>query len=364
MSQEFSSRSSSESPRGRSRQAVTLKDVAADAGVSITTVSRVLNDQQSGVPIGEDTKQRVIAAAERLGYKPNLMARALRGAPSSLLGVIARDISDPFHIQILRGINEEAGKNQYRLFLGHVDYQPDVAVAYASMFEQSHADGIIVIGDLEGGDAALDILAAQHRFVVGVTDRTERRQVPGVYSDSTTGTDLAMEHLWALEHRNIMCVSDSRTYDGRLRANQYERFMHARSVSEHIQIHITDQEPEDAYELGKRILTQVVDEAGPTAIYATSDTTALGLMRAAFDYGVPVPDRLSIVGYDDIDIAAFIIPPLTTISQHGVDMGRAAARLLFSMMDRDLDRHEVADVVLEPELVARRSTASAPKGAS
>lgn len=344
------------------RAAVTLKDVAAHAGVSITTVSRVLNDQQSGVPISEGTRQRVIAAAATLGYKPNLMARALRGAPSSLLGVIARDISDPFHIQILRGINDAAGNNEYRLFLGHVDYKPEAAMAYASMFEQSHADGIIVIGDLEGGDATLEVLSSQHRFVVGVTDRTERRQVPGVYCDSIAGTDLAMEHLWELGHRDIMCVSDSRTYDGRLRANRYERFMHARGLSEQIQIHITDQEPDEAYELGRRILMPVQPNAGPTAIYATSDTTAIGLLRAAFELEIPIPDRLSIVGYDDIDIASFIVPPLTTVSQHGVEMGRAAARLLFAMMERGLARQEVADVVLEPQLVARRSTAPVPAG--
>lgn len=348
--------------RPRNRRAVTLKDVAAESRVSITTVSRVLNGQQSGVPIGEETKNRVIQAAAQLGYKPNLMARALRGAPSSLLGVIARDISDPFHIQILRGINEEAGDNEYRLFLGHVDYRPEMALAYASMFEQSHADGIIVIGDIEGGDAALDVLAAQHRFIVGVTDRTERRQVPGVYSDSAVGTDLAMAHLVELGHRDIMCVSDSRTYDGRLRIDRYERFMHARGLSQYIQVHITDQEPDQAYDLGMSMLRQVRPDSGPTAAYVTSDTTAIGLLRAAYELDIPVPDRLSLVGYDDIDIARHIVPPLTTVSQHGFEMGRAAARLLFAMIDKDLDSHEVADVVLQPQLVARRSTAAAPDG--
>ena len=94
----------------------------------------------------------MLAVAAELGYKPNLLARGLRGSRSSLLGVIARDISDPFHIQILRGINEASRVRDYRLFLGHVDYRPDVALSYSSMFESSHADGIIVIGDIDGGD--------------------------------------------------------------------------------------------------------------------------------------------------------------------------------------------------------------------
>lgn len=336
----------------------TLKDVAARAGVSVTTVSRILNAKESGIPIRQETRDRVFAVAAELGYKPNLMARALRGSRSSLLGVIARDISDPFHIQILRGINELSGERGYRMFLGHVDYQPRAALAYASMFEESHADGIIVIGDLQGGEDSLEALAERHRYVVGVTDRTERRQVPGVYSDSSAGTELAMEHLWSLGHRSIVCFSDSRTYDGRLRADRYERFMHSRGAGDLVQIHITDQEPHEAFRLGSRIFPGMGLGSDVTAIYATSDTTAIGLMRAAYGVGKRVPEDLSIVGYDDIDMAAYTIPPLTTVSQTGVDMGREAARLLFRMLDEELSGNEVSDVILGPELVVRQSTSS------
>lgn len=335
---------------------VTLKDVAAGAGVSVTTVSRILNEKESGVPIRPETRDRVFSVASQLGYKPNLLARGLRGSRSSLLGVIARDISDPFHIQILRGINSASSEHGYRLFLGHIDYEPEAAVAYGSMFEQSHADGIIVIGDLEGGQDSLEILASQHRYVVGVTDRTERRQVPGVYSDSSVGTELAMEHLWSLGHRSIVCVSDSRTYDGRLRANRYERFMHGHDEGDLVQIHITDQEPDEAYRLGQRIFPSMGLGADVTAIYATSDTTAIGLLKAAYELGVSVPRDVSIVGYDDIDIAAYTTPPLTTISQKGIEMGREAAELLFKMLAEELPGNEVADVTLVPELVVRDST--------
>jgi DNA-binding LacI/PurR family transcriptional regulator len=310
------------------------------------------------VPIREETRDRVFAVASELGYKPNLMARALRGSPSSLLGVIARDISDPFHIQILRGINELSGERGYRMFLGHVDYEPKAALAYASMFEESHADGIIVIGDLQGGDDALEALSARHRFVVGVTDRTERRQVPGVYSDSSLGTELAMEHLWSLGHRSIVCFSDARTYDGRLRADRYERFMHAHGVGDLVQIHITDQEPDEAYKLGSKVLAGMGLGHDVTAIYATSDTTAIGLMRAAYGVDKRIPDDFSIVGYDDIDMAAYTLPPLTTVSQTGMEMGREAARLLFQMLDENLSGSEVSDAVLTPELVVRESTAA------
>jgi len=328
--------------------------------VSITTVSRILNNRETGVPIRDETRQRILAVAKDLGYKPNLLARGLRGSPSSLLGVIARDISDPFHIQILRGINDLSRAKGYRMFLGHVDYRPQEAVTYSSMFEYSHADGIIVIGDFEGGDSTLDVLVEQHRFVVGVTDRTERRKIAGVYADSAAGTKLAMDHLWELGHRSIMCVSDSRTADGRMRIQRYESYLRERGAGDRIQVFITDQEPAPSFELGQRIFAAGGGHGGSsdpaTAVYATSDTTAIGLMQAAFQAGLAIPDRLSIVGYDDIDLAAYTIPPLTTVSQTGVEMGRAAAQLLFEMIERGLEREDVADVVLAPKLVVRRST--------
>src|SRR4029079_6615128 len=124
---------------------VTLRDVAERSGVSITTVSRILNGRDTGGPVRDETRERILASAAELGYKPTLLARALRGSRSSLLGVIIRDISDPFHTQVLRGVNEVARARGYRLFLGHVDWSPDVAAVYGSMFEQSHADGILIL---------------------------------------------------------------------------------------------------------------------------------------------------------------------------------------------------------------------------
>lgn len=338
------------------RVSVTLRDVANDAGVSVTTVSRILNDQPTGVPIRAATRERVMAAASRLGYRPNLLARGLRGSKSSLIGVIARDISDPFHIQILDGINDVLRAHDYRLFLGHVNYEARVAIDYGSMFERSHADGILVIGDIEGSEDALDALAQQHRFIVGVADRSDRRQIPGVYGDSRLGTQLAMDHLWDLGHRRIICVSDSRTYDGRLRIDCYEQYLRGHGATDQIRVFITDQEPAPSFELGQRIFAASADRDLATAVYVTSDTAAIGMLRAAYQAGIPVPERLSVVGYDDIDIAPYTVPPLTTISQSGVEMGRVAARLLLELADNDLDRDAVNDVVMAPTLVVRQST--------
>ena len=340
--------------------AITLRDVAERAGVSTTTASRILNGRESGVQIRDSTRERILAAAEELGYKPNLLARALRGSRSSLLGVIVRDISDPFLFQVLRGINVAARARGYRLFLGHVDYRPDVAAIYGSMFEQSHADGIMVIGDLQGGDAALEDLARRHRYVVGVSDRIERGSVPGVYVDNERGTELALEHLWGLGHRNIVCVSDERMADGPFRASLYERFMAEHGVGDKARVYFTTQpDPEPSYRLGRSLFGHFDRPSRPTAIFAASDTLAIGLIQAAFQTGIAIPGDVSIVGFDDIDIAAFTVPPLTTISQAGVRMGSEAARMVLDMIESGTPGLEVVDVVIRPELVVRQSTAPA-----
>ena len=340
---------------------VTLRDVASRSGVSVTTVSRILNGRETGVPIREATRERVLVAATDLGYKPNLLARALRGSRSSLLGVIIRDVSDPFHTQVLRGVNEVARSRGYRLFLGHVDWSPDVAAVYGSMFEQSHADGILILGDIAGGDATLDDLASHHAHVVGVSDRAGPRPVPGVYVDNEQGTLLALEHLWSLGHRSIVCVVDERMADGPFRAEVYESFMRDRAVGDRARTYRTTQpDPEPGYRLGRELFAHLDRPNRPTAVFAASDTIAIGLLQAAFQAHVVVPDQLSIVGFDDIDIASFTIPPLTTISQAGVEMGRTSANLLLDMIEDRVGPDGIADIVVVPSLIVRQSTAPAP----
>src|SRR5689334_18785601 len=293
-----------------SRSAVTLKDIAEKVGVSVTTVSRILNGRATGIPIRPETREKVLSAAVELEYKPNLLARSLRGSSTLLLGVIARDILDPFHMQVLQGINETATKRGYRLFLGHVNYQPDAAIAYGAMFEQSHADGIIMIGDIEGGEAALNVLLHQHRFVVGVTDRASRREFPGVYSDNAVGTQYALEHLWGLGHRNIICASYPSIIDGQVRVDVYKRFMQEHGVGDKVRTYLSVQDPQSSFKLGQEIFANFKNDPDrPTAIFAASDSLAIGLLQAAYQAGIVVPQQISIVGFDNIEITPYTIPP-------------------------------------------------------
>lgn len=334
---------------------ITLKEIAERANVSAMTVSRILNGRDDGFPIREETRQRVLTIAKEAGYKPNLMARALRGGRSSLLGVIVRDITESFFSQIVKGINAAAVERHYRVFLGHVEERPDKTRDYGSMFEQVHSDGILIIGDMQHDADAVGYLLKRHQCLVGITDRVQRRQFPGVYTDNDRGVTLAMEHLWGLGHREILCVSDATINDGLMRAEIYQRFMHEHGVAEVAEVLFTKRFSEESYHKGQEIFSR---EQLPTAIVAATDSIAIGLMQAAFEANINIPQNLSIIGYDNIDVARFLIPSLTTVSQPGFEMGHAATRMLISMISGEQKRENIDDVILIPELIVRKSTAA------
>lgn len=332
---------------------VTLKQIAESVGVSIPTVSRVLNGRESGIKVREETRQRILESAAVLGYRPNLLARGLVGSKSSLIGVIMQDLSDPYLAQVLKGMYETAIERQHRLFLGHVSPQSATGLDYGSMFEQSHADGILMMGGMQGDEQAVEALAAQHQHVVGVTGRTDGQGFPGVYCDTEQGARLAMTHLFGLGHRRIACVTDQTIQDGRVRAEVYEGMMRQHDLGAEIQCYERIRGLKNGYELGLELFKE---QGRFSAIFAVTDTLAIGLMRAAFERGLRVPEDISIIGFDDIEMAAFTVPSLTTVRQNGHWMGVQATHLLLYMIENKWDRSQVKDIILEPELVIRGST--------
>jgi LacI family transcriptional regulator, repressor for deo operon, udp, cdd, tsx, nupC, and nupG len=338
---------------------VRLKDIADRAKVSITTVSRVINGREEGVQIREETRTKILAIAAELGYRPNLMARALRGSQSFLLGVLAQNISSIFHSQILQGLNATAAARGYRVVLGHVRRNVDVAVEYSSMFEQSHADGILIIGELSGSHEAFNILSRQHRHIVVISDHLPDQKFPAVYSDSQLGTRMAMDHLWEAGHRHIVCVADSSLRDVQVRAETYMQYMREHGAEDHAQVQHTARSFQGSYETGLHFLKDLFNQpSAPTAIFAATDSIAIGLLQAAFQLGITVPDDISIIGFDDIDFAAFTVPPLTTLRQSGVSMGEIGSNLLIDMIEQKQESSNISDIVLPPSLIIRQSTSS------
>jgi LacI family transcriptional regulator len=169
-----------------------------------------------------------------------------------------------------------------------------------------------------------------------------------------------MDHFWNLGHRNIICVSYPLIEDGGLRAEVYRRYMQDHGVGDKVQVFLTSQDLQLSYQTGQEIMAGFTGSNRPTAIFAASDAIAIGLLQAAFQAGIVVPDEVSIIGFDNLDITPFTIPPLTTVSQSGIEMGQTAANLTLDMIEHNRESSQVDDVVIPPSLVVRQSTAPPP----
>src|SRR5579884_234698 len=215
-------RSSSTSVRPRPP---TMKDIAAAAGVSRSTVSRILNDAPLPVPVSPETRARVLAAARELGYRPNPLARALRGAPTMLLGAIVRDITDPFFAGAIEAISVAARARGYNIVLGHAHSRATEAMALAAMLEARQCDALLLLGDMTDQPRLIEDLHASHVPVVAMWQGTELRGIPAVNVDNRHGIRAAVSHLRGRGHRRIAFIGGRPLGDIREREAAYAEAM-------------------------------------------------------------------------------------------------------------------------------------------
>ncbi len=292
-------------------RAVTMKDVAIATGVSRSTVSRILNNAPLAVPIAQETRERVLAVARDLGYRPNPLARALRGAPTMLLGAIVRDITDPFFAGAVEAVSTAARDRGYNIVLGLAHARATEAYELAAVLEARQCDGILLLGDMGDQPRLLADLRDSHVPVVAMWQGTRLDLIPGVQVDNRLGTRLAVEHLVGLAHRRIAFIGGRPLGDIRERQAAYTE-----AVSE-----VLDEIPSgyvqhvaNTAEAGEAALGALLRvRPRPTAIVASTDVLAIGVLRGALIRGVKVPDELSVVGFDDILMARSTVPDLTTI---------------------------------------------------
>lgn len=336
---------------------VTMKDVAAAAGVAQSTVSRILNDAPVSIRVSDDTRERVRAIAAELGYRPHPFARALRGAPSMLLGAVVRDITDPFFAEAIEALSVECDKRGYSVVLGHAHAKADEALALTAVLETRHCDAIVLVGDFYGEGRLVEDLARAQLRVVALWHGSERhgRPFPTVAVDAATGINAALDHLTSLGHRRIAYVGGGARYVIRDREVAYQEYLTAAGLSQpdgyicHVANKIGS---------GESALATLLDlPQRPTAILAATDTLAFGLVHAASARGIGVPAQLSIVGFDDIQLAAGTVPSLTTIRMPIVEMVAAGVELAIG--DADWvpgDAEAPRRVVFQPKLIVRDST--------
>ncbi|WP_346766923.1 LacI family DNA-binding transcriptional regulator [Lysinibacillus sphaericus] len=328
----------------------TIKDIAKQAGVSITTVSRVLNEKEEGM--SPKTREKVLKVMEEVDFQPNQFARGLVTKRSKIFGLIIPNISNPYFPELCRGVEDEANEREYSLIICNSDDQSDKEKRYLRLLEEQQVDGIIFSAkdSLESSDEE-QLSRAKIPFVLVDRGKNEKNH-SSVFLDNDKGGYLAGKHLTELGHRKIACIIGPKSIS--LTIDRLEGFKRALAESgvELLPSHIIegDFQMEMAYQKSKDLILK----KEVTAIFAFNDVMAFGVYRMAHELGIHIPRDLSIVGFDDIPLVSALIPMLTTIRQDTYLMGREAVKLLI----QKLENNETQSIMFNPTLVVRESSTS------
>jgi LacI family transcriptional regulator, galactose operon repressor len=335
------------------RKQATSRDVAKLAGVSRTTVSFVLNDVP-GVKISEETRQRVFGAARDLDYYPTAAARSLASGKTQRIGLILgegqkRLAADAFLPTFLQGVTASIHERGYLLVLQMEEDVPSYE-AYARLIREQQVDGLILSGPHADDPVVARLM--HEKLPLILHGQLNGYVFPCVDVDNQAGAYQAVTHLIGLGHRSIGFISNAPL----AYAGAHERFAGYRHALAEHDIPLNDDLVCTAAflpEAGRGAMEQLLSlPQRPTAVFAASDVIALGAMSAIQAAGLAIPDDMAVVGFDDIFLAAYAQPPLTTVRVPAYGLGWTAAELLIALIEGD---HEVSSVTLETELVIRDS---------
>jgi DNA-binding LacI/PurR family transcriptional regulator len=332
-----------------------MRDIAEATGVSQSTVSRVLSGTPTAVPIADVTRTRVLETARQLGYRPNPLARGLRGAPTMLLGVVVRDITDPFFGGAIEAVSLEANRRGYNVVLGHAHQSADEAQALTSILEARHCDALLFLGDLRDRPGLIEDLQNCRIPVVLLWHGSRESGMPTVSVDNRSGITAAVDHLVELGHQRIAFTGPlGRLGDITEREDAFVATVRGHGLATPKAYR---QETVNTYAGGAEALERLMRRPQPpTAIVGPTDVIAMGMLHGAHRRGLRVPQDLSITGFDDILEAAFCVPALTTVRMPTEAMIRAAVELAIGRDEALGNLHPV----LEPVLVVRDSTGPVP----
>lgn len=325
-----------------------LDDVAADLGVSTATVSLVLRGITGPSPA---TRERVLEAATRLGYRPDRAASALASRRSRLIGVVV-DVGNPFHTQLVEDVHESAQRHGYQLVLSPVTRSQDETAAIETLLD-SRCSALILLGSRLPA-ARLSALAQQLPIVV-VGRPVSSAGVDVVRTADNEGLFQAVAHLAALGHCRISYIDGGRGEVSALRRKAYQKAMRLHGLAECIRI-VPGGETENAG--GQAAATLLQTAPGSTAVITFNDRCAMGLIDALVRTGVQIPQALSVVGYDDSPIARLGHINLTTVSQNSKQLTEHALMALIERLDNGHPGEH--DVVVSPLLVVRGTTGPPP----
>jgi len=336
---------------------VSLKELAERLGLSPATVSLVINRSPVADSIPKETQDRVLAAARKYKYRPNFLARSLRAQRSFTIGVIVPEVSEGYSAAVMSGVEAHLLQEGYFYFVVSHRHRPDLIDEYPRLFLQRSVDGLIAVDTPWTLPLSVPVVTVSgHNQVKGVTN---------IILDHVRAAEVALKHLAQLGHRNIAFIKGQDfSSDTAIRWANIEKS--ARQLGLPISPALTAQlegdspSPEPGYVATRKLLAS---RKSFTALFAFNDISAMGAIRALREARLRVPEDVSVVGFDDIQSAAYQNPALTTVRQPMREMGRIAAETLLRQIRRPSPDSRSAEIMVEPKLIIRETTSHAKDSA-
>jgi DNA-binding LacI/PurR family transcriptional regulator len=326
----------------------TIRDVAELAEVHPSTVSRVINSDSR---ISERTKNKVLLIIKKLGYTPNAIARGLKTKRTFTLGMLIPDITNPFFAEIARGVEDAANKNSFNIILCNTDDKLKKERTYLEILREKRVDGLI-LGTAHIRDQSILELEKKKFPYILISRNVERLNKNCIIIDDLAGGMMATEYLIKLGHHRIAHISGplkTRSGLNRLKGYQLALKKHKIEYNDEL-VGEGDFRIKGGYQVMKRFLKLTKP---PTAIFAANDLLALGAMQAIQKKNFYIPEDFSIIGFNDIELASFVYPSLTTIRQPILEMGNLAVKMLLKIIiDGEFNQGKI---VLKPKLIIRES---------
>jgi DNA-binding LacI/PurR family transcriptional regulator len=341
---------SDHSSRSELKKPTSLKELAAYLGFAPATVSLVINRSAVADSIPQETKDQILAAARKFNYRPNFFARSLRTQRSFAIGVIVPEVSEGYAATVMSGIEDYLLQEGYFYFVASHRHRRDLIDEYPRLFVDRAVDGLIGVDTPWHHDLGVPVVTVSgHNEVKGVTN---------VVLDHPRAAELALRHLVQLGHRRIAFIKGQEfSSDTEVRWNAIVSV--ARRLELHISPSLTVQlegespSPDLGYEVAKKLLSS---KEHFTAIFAFNDISAIGAILALKEAGLRVPEDVSVVGFDDVQAAAYHNPRLTTVRQPLRKMGKIAAETVLRRIRGHKADGNMKQIVVEPELIIREST--------
>lgn len=329
--------------------ATSIKDVAREAGVSIATVSRVLNDIDV---VNEDTKKKVLDAIKKLGYRPNIVARSLKTQRTKTIGILVPDISSGFYPEIVRGAEDVANIYDYNVILCNSDFDSDKEKDYLRVLKEKMVDGVIYMSSsLE--EETLNIINELDLKTVLVETKDKEGRLPSVYIDNIQATYEATKYLIDKGLKNIAFAGVDKSIANAWgdRYIGYEKALKEASLAiDEDLVYFEGLKVKSGYKAAEKFISSNKKFDG---VICASDELAIGVINGLREKGINTPTDVSVVGFNDSDVASYFYPKLTTVKQPSYDMGSVAMRMLIKILNNK--QLEKSEYILNNRLVERES---------